>query len=295
MKRFVLFALVLGILFGLCACGSAGSGKGPVTIESCRFAEEVRAADGECVSMYYPDGEGKVYVDVVLAIRTDTTISENAFSGYVTYDAEQYPLQYAREGANGNGLNEDDVTAPGGRVHMFTSLPDDAQDSKLTAVVTVNGTQYTAKVGKKLEKDPLKAKTKVKAGDKESVWDGKVTFEVVSCKYTEVIKPQNPESTAEYKTVDPVVDLVLKVTNNLEGENQEIKNIFGYLLIDGELYSANDRMEINNNTELDYDTLVAPGKTAYVHIFANAEDAKDPDSLIMRFNIGGNCYYCEVE
>ena len=330
MKRLLTILLVLCILTGLCAC-SASESQGnnisdtqqtnegsnepnaeqtedsnntpeantgiQVTLESCRFADEVRGADSECATMLYEDKDGKVYVDAVLFVLSDTEMDADAFTGYVVYDDLRYDMQFCVDSYTGISVNDDGVYAPGGRVHMFVSLPDAAETADLTAVMTVNGKEYTSKVAEKDSRATLEQKTELKVGDKKSVFGGLVEFEVVSCEYTKVLQAQDTANTEQYTSAKPFVDFVLKITNNMKNEETVLTDFFGYVVVGDENIRANNKIEVENNTDLDNlsNVGVAPGETEYVHIYASVEETQDVSSLAMRFNLAGICYYCYAE
>ena len=326
MKRIFMMLLAVCILVSLCACSPSVSQENPkqttagndeatvnqtegssntpeintgvqVTLESCRFADEVRGADSECATMLYEDKDGKVYVDAVLFVLTDSEMDADAFTGYVVYDDLRYDMQFCVDSYTGVSVDDDGVYAPGGRVHMFASLPDAAETADLTAVITVNGKEYTSKVAEKDSRAALDQKTELRAGDKKSVLGGLVEFEVISCKYTKVLQAQDTANTEQYTSTKPFVDLVLKITNNMKNEEMVLTDFFGYVVVGEENVRADNRIEIENNTDLDYlsNVGVAPGKTEYVHVYAGVEETQDVSNLAMRFNLAGVCYYCYAE
>ena len=320
MKRVLLILLSICLLVGLCACSPSVSQDKPeqttagntepaseqtedadsvpegnvnakITLESCKFADEVRAADSECATMLYQDKEGKIYVDMVLFVMTDSEIDADAFAGYVMYDDQRYDMLFCVDSYTGVSVADDGVCAPGGRVHMFASLPDAAESADLTAVVAVNGKEFTSKVSEKESRAALDQKTELKVGDKKSVLDGLVEFEVISCKYTKVLQAQDTANTKQYTSSKPFVDLVLKITNNLSGEDMVLSDFFGYV-VGEEIVRANNKIEVDNNTDLESLSGVAPGKTEYVHVYVNVDEGQNTSDLAMRFNLGGTCYYC---
>lgn len=178
MKCIFMMLLAVCILVSLCACSPSVPQENPkqttagndeatvnqtegssntleanagiqVTLESCRFADEVRGADSECATMLYEDKDGKVYVDAVLFVLTDSELDADAFAAYVVYDDLRYDMQFCVDSYTGVSVDDDGVYAPGGRVHMFASLPDAAETADLTVVITVNGKEYTSKVAEK--------------------------------------------------------------------------------------------------------------------------------------------------
>lgn len=330
MKKILISLLVVSILMSLCACSPSGlldaaqqqqeqENETPttsqtenaatkdipeepqkdtdvqVTLESCRFADEVRASDGEYASMLYADKEGKVYIDTVLTVMTDSELDADAFKGYVICSDRRYDMQYCIDSYTGVAVNKDNIPAPGGRVHMFASVPDAAESEDLEAVVIVNGKEYKSKVEGKDTRPAFERKTQLKVGDKKSVLGGLVEFEVVSCKYTKVIQAQDVANTQQYTGTKPFVDLVLKITNNMEGEDMVLTNFFGYVAVGEENIRATCRMEIEDNTDLSLNVNVAPGNTEYVHIYTGVEETQDAGSLAMRFNLAGVCYYCYAQ
>ena len=307
MKRFFAVMLVLCMIFGLCACdiaeklqqpGSFGgkmpgqmkpieqeSEKGSVSIISCRFADEVAAADGEFKSMLYTEREDRVYVDVVMEVRTEAEMTEDDFSGYVMYEDQRYDMQYCAEGEAATSVNDNPVTAPGGRVHLFTLVPDAAEGTDLEAVVTVDGQEHTCEVMEKDTRAPLDKKVKLSVGDKESLADGAVEFEVVSCKYTKVLRAQDTANAKQYNIGGPFLDLVLKVTNH--SQQAMLKNSLAYTVEGEDFVRGSSRYETENNTDLESFYEIGAGKTEYVHFIFSVEENQTYADTAIRFNLLG--------
>lgn len=329
MKRIFMILLAVCILVSLCACSSSvplenpkqttagndeatvnqteGSSNTPetntgvqVTLESCRFADEVRAADSECATTLYENKEGKVYIDTVLTVRTDSTIEKDAFAGYVVYDDLRYDLQFCADSYTGVSVDEygDGVYYPGARVHMFTSVPDAAEGADIEVVVTVNGKEFTSEVAEKDTRTALEQKTELKIGDKKSFYDGLIEFEVVSCKYTKILRGQDVANSKQYSGTKPFIDLVLKVTNNATGEEQTLGDaFFSYTIVEGEIVRGETKVETNNNTDLKFLSLegIAPGTTEYIHVYSVVEETQNMGDLMIRMNFGESCFYCYAE
>lgn len=314
----MLIALVLTVsmLLTLSACGSqdqnngdamkpsndmssAGSSAGnvEVVVEGCYFVKEIRAKDGEVATTAYPETDGKVYVDFVASIENqgDTEISADDVSGYVTYDDLRYDFQYCSESYTGVSVDDTEIPAnDAGRIHLFAKLPADAEkETSLEAIVSIGGKEYKEKVKVADTADALTKKTELKAGDKESLLNGAVEFEVVNCVYSKYMTATDYANAEQYTVANKkIVDAVIKVTNNLpEGE---ITDIFGYVKIGDVVERANLKVETENNTELDYGG-IAPGKTEYVHIYVALDENTSADDAILRFNFGGNCYYIKAK
>lgn len=269
-----------------------------ITIESCRFADEVRAADSECATVLYEDKDGKVYIDAVMNVLVDAELDADVFSGYVFYDERRYELQYCLESYTNVAVTDKNVSVPGGRVHLFTSLPDAAENEDLEVVMNLNGKEYKSKVEAKDKRAPLEKKTQVKVGDKHSVMDGLITFEVISCKYTKYLQAQDTANTKQYTVgVGPIVDLVLKVTYNFTQKEGTYREVFGYVVINGENVRTGNRIENDNNTDVEHLSAddFAPGKAEYLHIFTGIEETQMGEDMAIRFNLGDVCYYCYVE
>ena len=162
----------------------------------------------------------------------------------------------------------------------------------MTAVITVNGKEYTAKVAKKEDHAGLGRKTEMKVGRKGTTYDGQVEFEVIACEVTEVLRGRDTANSKQYTGTKPFVDLVLKITNNMQGADDVLSHLFGYVIVDGEILRADTRIETENNTALESFTGIELGQAAYVHVVATAEENRI-DSAI-RFNFGENCYYCNI-
>ena len=76
-----------------------------------------------------------------------------------------------------------------------------------------------------------------------------------------------------------------------------LTGINGYVIIDGEVIRASERVETSDNTELEHLDIkpIKPEEEGLVHIFATVDENTNVEGLKMRFNLAGNCYYCEVQ
>lgn len=268
-----------------------------IEIESCSFANEVRALDGEYAGTLYEKIDGKIYVDVIAVVNNKSNVDFNQdnVSGYVTYEDLRYDFQYCSESYTSSSVDSDVTIPPNmqGRIHLYTRLPAEAENqSGLIAHVIINGEEQDIAVEAMNNSDPLSRKTQLHVGDKVDLMDGTVEFEVIDCVRSKYLRASDYANSKQYGGTNTLVDVILKIDNNLaEGE---ITDIFGYTKIGDEIILANVRIETENHTDLGYISSVGgvvPGKSEYIHVYSEIDEETPDDEAILRFNFGGNCYY----
>lgn len=266
----------------------------------CNYADEVTALDKEYIGNIFSGSDDEVYVDLVLGIlnNSDENFTENSISAYVMYEDARYDMQFEVESDFSTGFLSYGAkyVVPGDYqiIHLFKSLEKDAENEDLTVTYSVNGRDFECEVSPKDNRDALKRKTKVFVGDKVDA-NGLYKFEVVSCKTTKILKAQDLENTEQYEPMaggKEFFELVLKIKNNSDFALNDIR---GYTEIDGEFVSATAAIETDNNTDIDKYGSLASGEEEYYHIYTTIDEDADTDGLIMRFNLGNVCYYCEIE
>ena len=169
MRKIMAFTLAVLYMLALCACGNDGAPStqrpkaeqntavaqtetvttesqameqvsGDIEFLSCRFADEVHAADGEYTAMLYQQIEGKVYVDLVFSVNNQTSdeISEEDIFGWLVYQDTNNTLQYCRDNSISTTVESDPVL-PGEHtyVHLFTRLPAEAEKENITVYYTI--------------------------------------------------------------------------------------------------------------------------------------------------------------
>lgn len=271
-----------------------------VTFIGCNFADEVTALDKEYVGNVFSGSDDEVYVDLVLGVlnNSDEDFTEDSISAYVLYEDARYDMQFEMESDYSTGFLSYGAKniVPGDYqiIHLFESLEKDAENEDLTVTYSVNGRDFECEVSPKDNRDALNRKTKVFVGDKVDA-NGLYKFEVVSCKTTKILKAQDLENTEQYEPMSSgkeFFELVLKIKNNSDFALNDIR---AYTEIDGEFVSATAAIETDNNTDIDQFGSLASGDEEYYHIYTTIDEDADTDGLLMRFNLGNVCYYCEIE
>ncbi len=275
-----------------------------IKILGCNFSEEISGRDKEYIGSYFPDRKKDIYIDLVLFIKNNKEVDFTGedISGYIMYDDARNDMQVGIESLSSTGINDfinpkELVIAPKsfGVVHLFTVIDEPAKNESIVVNYKINGKDFECEVLPEDNRGALERKTEVFVGDKVDV-NGLYEFEVISCKNTKIMKAQNLENTEQYQHYgkETFFELVLKVKNKTASDLEEIRC---YTEVDGELLRATSAIETNNNTDIDKwgDAPLAAGEEEYYHIYTSLEEGTETDGLIMRFNLGGNCYYCEIE
>ena len=323
MKRILTSLLVLIMAVSMLAgCGANNGGEsnsnnvvnkdnrqetvGDVKVEvlACEFDKEVMGIDEESSGYGFTERDGKVYVNLALKVTNNSSeaLTEEAFSGYYEYNDLRQDLQYELQNVAPKKDNENILPGCVGVVYMLNVIEEAAMDSELTVHFSVNGKEFKEKVSPIDTRSAFEKKTKVSVGDKFNV-NGLYDVEVISCQEKQYIQATNFAESEQYKAMgdDKIIDLVLKVKNNTDTNFGEIK---GYAPVNGQFSWADVQIEVNNNTEFknlgdrENDTTteaLKPGQEEYIHVCAMIEQNESADNSAVRFNIAGNCYYCEVE
>lgn len=268
-----------------------------LTIESCRFAEKIRPMDVEyAANELYSMTVGNIFVDVVLKITDNgAKVTKDTFSGNLEFDDARYDLKFCTEWDSSQGVDQNGVIEAnaGGRVHLYAIVPERANGADITVNFKAWGKEYSCKVQPmETVTDHFSVKTQLKKGDKISVND--LEIEVVDCQYTKVVRARDYDNSKQIGWTYPVVDCVLKITNN--GKNV-VNTLNSYMVIDGEVLRARECYETNNNTDINqFNMIIGVGQTTYVHLIGGktAQEVEE-GQRVMRFNYGGNCYYCYAE
>ncbi len=269
------------------------TGEEKISVESCRFSTTVTACDSEVSTLMYPATKGKVYVDAVILVdgnKMELTASD--FAGTLTYSGFDYEFKYSVEEYTGIALSADNIPVnSNARVHMFALVPEEAMNGgSLTANLTVCGQKFDCAVDAMATGDALSSKKELKAGDKETLFDGALEIEVVECTVTKYLTASDKENSQQYSGSSPFIDCVVKVTNK---SVNDISDIYGYINAGDSYKKSNVRIETANNTALttlDSANSIKSGTVQYVHIFSEvAEDASS--DVMIRFNLGGKCFY----
>lgn len=310
MKKTISLILALLLCLSLCACGNGSDSpaqtatndtkaqaknqfSGDTEFLSCRFADEVHAADGELTAMLYQQIDGKVYVDLVFSVNNQTSeeISEEQISGWLIYQDVNTTLQYCRDNSVSTAVEKDPVL-PGEHayVHLFTRLPAEAENEKLTVHYTINGQEYQCDVAAKDTRDALSVKTEVHTGDVVDVPYSSCKFEVLDARVVENLQATNQKDT--YYS-GPFVLVKLQVTNN--HPTHTLDDILAYTESDGEYYRFSTDVEINDNTDFASFAGIAPGESKTVAIYHKVSDVIDRNNVVVRFNVAGSCYYVNIK
>ena len=321
-KFFAMFLSLVMVIIMLAGCdtnngGDTNSGNadnkenrqetvGDVKVEvlACEFDKEVMGIDEESSGYGFTERDGKVYVNLALKVTNNSseTLTEDNFSGYFEYNDLRQDLQFELWNVAPKKDNENILPGCVGIVYMLSVVEEAAMDSELTVHFSVSGKEFKEKVSPIDTRSAFEKKTKVSVGDKFNV-NGLYDVEVISCQEKQYIQASNFAESEQYEAMgdDKIIDLVLKVKNNTDSNFGEIK---GYAPVNGQFSWADVQIEVNNNTEFknlsdrENDTTseaLKPGQEEYIHVCAMIEQNENADNSAVRFNIAGNCYYCEIE
>ncbi len=268
-----------------------------IEVLSCSFDKEVMGIDEELSGYGFTERNGKVYVNLALKITNNgtTALKKDDIKGYFEYDELRYDLQYELM-LSVPVRNDDDSLSPEciGFVNMISLVDEAATSEDLTVHFTIKENEYSEKVMPIDTRSHLEKKTEVSAGDSFNV-NGLYEVNVIECVETKYLRATNYNESEQYQYYNKkFIDLVLSVKNNT---NVNLSAINGYVIIDEEGVRANERVENSENTDLEYLSIepIKSGEEGIVHIFVTVDEDINTDGLAMRFNLGGNCYYCNVK
>lgn len=321
MKKFaLLFALVLviGMLAG-CSDGAPTTTEAPsgqtstqpattapalpegdyapegITLLSCRYTQEVTGQDLEGTVEVFANRSNQVYVDMVFYVSP--TFFENNpifphFAAHVIYDDYTYDLQFKAESLNNVAFSGSGVPKKGGYLHMIASLPDEAMEEVKQVQYSIGSQQYTCPIAPLAQVGVLDNKTELSVGFQDSVYDGKVDFEVIDIRFQSYLLATKGGSNDHYNAPSGkmYVDVILKVTNNFASE--ELDGIYGYIIDGNTKTRTNLQVESIDHSRLEHLIVIAPGQELYVHMIATVE--ADCKEVGMRINFGGKLYYCTI-
>ena len=269
--------------------------SGDIQLLSCRFADEIRGADGEVVSIHYSKLDGKVYVDLLFAVDNTTSkqIDNSTISGWLSFRDVKTELKYCRDGANATNVNNEPVLPDAyGYVHLFAQLEAEAENEDLTVHYTVNDKEYECTVKGKNTDDPLSAKTQIKAGDAADVPYTDYAFKVLSVGKVENLQVSNQTDT--YFS-GPFALVKLEVSNNHATRVIGVNDIFAYTKNADSYTRISVDVENEDGTAFSSDYLsIAPGEKEVVYVYAKLS-LLGTEAPTIRINIAGTCYYAIVE
>lgn len=286
-------------------------------VVECVFDANLTGQDEEYYDVAFAPSERKyVYVDLVLEVENtgDKPFGKENISAYFMYDDLRYDMEFSLEGKNSKGCSSTEYINVGGVstkvdrtiksgdidfLHMSVyGIEKEAVGSDITVIYTIDGKEFEEKVAVKEEKDLLTSKTEVKVGDVVDV-NGRYSFEVLDCDIKKYLQATNLAESEQYETFGSgsIVDLKIKFTNNTKFTAEKIEP---YAVLNDQIYKGECGVEYDNNTKIsgvlgakENPTLDA-GSDNICHLyFAGVEEA-DADNFIVRFNVGGVCYYCKV-
>lgn len=272
--------------------------KYDIDVLNCNFADEV-FFDSELENFGFTKRDGKVYVNLALTIKNNSeeNFNKDDIEAYFDYNDLRYDLQYELM-TMAPAPHKDDNILPGciGTVYMLTLVEETVMDEEITVKVSVDGKDFEEKVSPKDTRDAFSKKTEIKVGDKFNV-DGFYDIVVVKCSEEDYVQATKYEKSEQYGTNNgkKFIDLILKVKNNSKYDLEEID---GYVILDDEsIVRASSGIEVNNNTSIEalFVTPLKAGQEEYIHIYTVIEENENAGGLAMRFNLSGNCYYCNVK
>ncbi len=268
-----------------------------IEVLNCSFDNAVTALDEEFMGSIYSAVDGDVYVDLVLKITNNSnkTLTKGCFSGSFTYKNIKHELRYAIDSSNSTSLGENGISANSvGIVHLYDRVEKEASEQLLYVNYSICGKEFEKKVYPHDARNPLEKKTKLEIGDRVDA-NGLYEIEVISCSETPSISATSYEGTDQYMAAEgeKFIELLLKVKNNTQNDLRELR---GYVIVSGNIIKANDRIEINENTDIQYLSSIPLkfSQEEYIHIFAPIPEGKSIGASAIRFNLGGNCYYCKL-
>ncbi len=270
-----------------------------ITVLSCAFDKEVTAQDEEFIGSSFSERQGKVFVDLVLKVKNtgNTNITKDDITAYFMYNDLRYDMQFEIETNSTTAfVSGDDGILPQttATIHLFDLVEEAAINENLTVHYTVGEKNFDIAVAKEDTRNALAKKTQVSVGQK--IDNGDFSFEVIECSTKQYLQANNLEESQQYQPFGKgqFFHLLLKVKNNTA---QPLKSITSYTIVNDTIIRGNSEKEINNNTELedlDYQPL-ASGEEEYCHLYAVIDEGITTSGLILRFNLGGICYYCELK
>lgn len=268
-----------------------------ITLLSCQFTQTVTALDKELITEEFPDRTDEVYVDMLFYISPSYFESGETmprFSAKIPCGDSTYEMDYRIEGAFNTGFLNESLPSTGGYVHMFVSVPEAVMNMRLVPEVqySIGINQYTCQIQPLAEVGELDNKTELSVGFKDSVFDGKVDFEVVDIRCANYLVATKGGESDRYGWfgANYYVDVVLKITNNFTTES--IDELFGYIVEGNEKTRTGFMVETNLNTKLDDFVSIEPGQSAYVHMYMVLDETRN--EVGVRFNFGGKLYYCNM-
>ena len=124
----------------------------------------------------------------------------------------------------------------------------------------------------------------------------------MSCKKSSYISAHSVASGAQYEPTEEgkdFFDLVLKIKNNSQSN---LNNVFGYTMINNTYTPTAADIEskalVGDDIILrsfsSFDNYIAPGEEKYVHIYTLLDKTQSEFGLSMRFNLGGEMFYCPI-
>ena len=91
-----------------------------------------------------------------------------------------------------------------------------------------------------------------------------------------------------------MIDLVLKIKNNTK---LDLTNVHVYTIVNDEVEVGSTYKETKENTALEdiSSANLTAGEEELCHLYTAVNKSVDVGELLVRFNLGGVCYYCEIE
>ena len=319
MKKFLSCTLALLLVLSLSACGqkeatpdkdtpvpdSTPTSSAAIiakdcefTVLNCSFKKEVTAQDEELIGSSFSEREGKVFVDLVLKVKNtgNSEITKDTISGYFMYSDLRYDMQFEVESGTQTAFVSGTATVPAQEtaiVHLLALVDKAATSESLTVNYTIGDKQYTEAVKQEDTRTALQKKTKVSVGDK--IDNGLYSFEVIECTNKQYLQTTNLAEGKQYQPFGngQFIHLLLKVKNNT---SSSLKSITTYTSVGDQITRGNSEKEIKNNLEMEElsNEPLAAGEEQYCHLYVVVDENVNTAGLAIRFNLGGICYYCEV-
>lgn len=269
-------------------------------VVECVFDNSITAVDEEYVYNSYAEKENSVYVDLVLRVANtgNTPLTGNDFSGYLIYNDTRYDMQTAIENVTGISVGVSEVKAKDvAKVHLFERLDKEAENSDITVTYTVSGKTYEEKVKPATNSsNSLDKKTEIKVGDVINV-DSRYSFEVIEASAVESVHAQDINASKQYKPIgkDKFAHVLIKLKNNSELPLSN-SNALVYTITDDVISKGTFAKETSNNTDINSYVSLNGGEEEFVHLYVGVNDTDiAAGNVILRFNLGGNCYYCKIK
>lgn len=267
-----------------------------VEVLACSFKDQVLPTDHEAYVGWFPEEEGKVYVDLTMRVQNtgEAPIGEEDITGWFEYEGQRIDMQLEVE-ANAGDFENVDKTVPVGETkiaHLFYTVDAAAEGASISAHYSVLGEEDQIQVDDYVP-PVLEDKIQMKIGDVFGR-EGEYTVEVLDCLISDTLRATGDGAVKYYVEGHEAFDLILRIRN--EGDS-ELDLLEGYLMVGQETEYATEELEINDNKELEAlsdEDPIGPGEEVIVHLWVAVPLDTPAEGMVLRFNIQGDSFYCHA-